>query len=60
MAAFFAQVDLKPDPASVNQKIAGTAVEDAKPLYEKVIDKSEGDMTHAERVTSSNRIFRSK
>tara|TARA_R110002049_G_scaffold27321_2_gene94233 strand:+ start:437387 stop:442540 length:5154 start_codon:yes stop_codon:yes gene_type:complete len=47
MAAFFAQVDLKADPASGNAKIGGTAVEGAKPLYELVIDKPEGDMLHA-------------
>ncbi len=46
MAAFFAQVDLKKDDASGDRKIGGTAVEGAKPLYEIVSDKTEGDVKH--------------
>lgn len=46
MAAFFAQVDLKKDDASGDKRIGGTAVESAKPLYEIVADKSEGDIKH--------------
>ncbi|MSU64962.1 MAG: DUF1549 domain-containing protein [Opitutus sp.] len=46
LSAFFAQVDLKKDPAAGNQTIAGTAVENAKPLYEIAYDKSEGEMKH--------------
>ncbi|MDG2388704.1 MAG: DUF1553 domain-containing protein [Planctomycetaceae bacterium] len=44
-AAFFAQVGLKRDP---NEKgnIGGTAVEGAKPLYEVVYDKPEGEIKH--------------
>ena len=34
MAAFFAQVGLKADPASGGRKIGGTRVEAAKPLFE--------------------------
>lgn len=45
-AAYFAQYDLKPDPESKGKKIGGTAVEGAKPLYEIVVDKQEGDITH--------------
>ncbi|MCB1225791.1 MAG: DUF1549 domain-containing protein, partial [Verrucomicrobiales bacterium] len=45
-AAFFAQVDLKRDPASGNTNIGGTAVEGAKPLYEIVSDKSDGEVEH--------------
>ncbi|MGB6044693.1 MAG: DUF1549 domain-containing protein, partial [Pirellulales bacterium] len=45
-AAYFAQVDLKPDPASGKRTIGGTAVEGAKPLYELVLDKQEGDVVH--------------
>jgi len=45
-AAFFAQVDLKTDPASAGKTIGGTAVEGAKPLYEIVSDKTEGEMNH--------------
>ncbi|HEY1084651.1 MAG TPA: DUF1549 domain-containing protein [Prosthecobacter sp.] len=45
-AAFFAQVDLKTDPASAGKTIGGTAVEGAKPLYEIVGDKTEGEMNH--------------
>ncbi|MEZ5305114.1 MAG: DUF1553 domain-containing protein [Verrucomicrobiales bacterium] len=46
MAAFFARVDLKRDEASGDRNIGGTAVEGAKPLYEVVIDKAEGEVTH--------------
>jgi WD40 repeat protein len=45
-AAFFAQVGLKADPASGDRKIGGTAVEAAKPFYEVVFDKDEGEVTH--------------
>ncbi len=44
-AAYFAQVDLKRDPASKGN-IGGTAVEGAKPLYEIVSDKTEGEVIH--------------
>ncbi len=43
-AAFFAQIDLKRDPASGNKNIGGTAVEGAKPLYEIVSDNNEGEV----------------
>ncbi|MBI1370267.1 MAG: DUF1549 domain-containing protein [Planctomycetes bacterium] len=46
-AAYFARVDLEKDPAGGDRKIGGTAVEGAKPLYEKIIDKSSGEITHA-------------
>ena len=46
MSAFFAQVGLENDPASGNRKVAGTAVEGAKPLFEKVVDKTSGDINH--------------
>lgn len=46
MAAYFAQTGLKEDPASTNRKIGGTAVEGAKPLYEEVFDKPDGEMQH--------------
>jgi len=45
-AAFFAQIDLKTDPASAGKTIGGTAVEGAKPLYEIVADKKDGEMNH--------------
>ena len=45
-AAYFARLDLQPDPAAGKMKIGGTAVEDAKPLYEIVADKTEGDIEH--------------
>jgi WD40 repeat protein/mono/diheme cytochrome c family protein len=45
-AAFFAQYGLKADPASGKKKIGGTAVEGAKPLYEIVFDKKEGEIKH--------------
>ncbi|QDT50054.1 WD domain, G-beta repeat [Symmachiella dynata] len=45
-AAFFAQVGLKKDPASGDKKTKGTAVEGAKPLFEIVYDKNEGEVKH--------------
>lgn len=45
-AAYFAQVQIKPDPASGDKKIGGTAVEGAKPLYEIISDASTGDVKH--------------
>ncbi len=45
-AAFFARVGLKKDEASGDKKIGGTAVEGAKPLYEVVYEKPEGEVTH--------------
>ncbi len=45
-AAFFARVGLKKDEASGDQKIGGTAVEGAKPLYEVVFEKPEGEIKH--------------
>lgn len=46
MAAFFAQVDLKRDDRSGDQNIGQTAVESGKPLYEIVLDKTEGEVKH--------------
>ena len=46
-AAFFAQIDLERDKANAPKKnIGGSAVEAAKPLYEIVSDRSEGDVTN--------------
>jgi WD40 repeat protein/mono/diheme cytochrome c family protein len=45
-AAYFARVALKTDPASGDKKIGGTAVEGAKPLYEIVYEKNDGEVTH--------------
>jgi WD40 repeat protein len=46
LAAYFAQVELKPDPESGDRRIGGTAVEGAKPLYEVVADKQQGEVIH--------------
>jgi hypothetical protein len=46
LAAFFARVDLEADPASGKAVIEGTAVEKARPLYEIVSEKAEGEVTH--------------
>jgi WD40 repeat protein len=46
LAAYFAQTGLKADPASGDQRIGGSAVEGAKPLYEEVFDKDAGEMRH--------------
>ena len=45
-AAYFAQVSLKRDPKNPKGNIGGTAVEGAKPLYEEIFDKTEGEITH--------------
>lgn len=46
-AAYFAQIDLKRDVKNApKENIGGTAVEGAKPLYEIVEDKGEGDIKH--------------
>ena len=46
MASYFAQFSLQKDDASGDRKIGGTAVESAKPLFEKVVDKNSGEITH--------------
>ncbi len=46
MAAYFARFGLKRDPKNAKGNIGGTAVEGAKPLYEVVYEKPEGEMTH--------------
>ena len=46
LAAYFAQVSFKEDPASEGRKVAGNDVESAKPLFENVTDTKEGEMTH--------------
>ena len=45
-AAFFAQTELKNDPASNGQTLGGTAVEGAKPLYEIIADNKTGEEKH--------------
>jgi WD40 repeat protein len=45
-AAFFARLELQPDPAAGDKKIGGTAVEGAKPQYEIVADKPQGEVVH--------------
>ncbi|MDF1657258.1 MAG: DUF1549 domain-containing protein [Verrucomicrobiales bacterium] len=46
-AAYFAQIDLKRDVENApKQNIGGSAVEGAKPLYEIVADKAEGEIKH--------------
>ena len=46
MSAFFAQYELKGDPASGDRKVGGSAVEQAQPLYEVVHDRPEGEVVH--------------
>lgn len=46
LAAYFARVDLKPDPASGDRKIGGSAVEAATPLFEIVSDRKDGEVKH--------------
>jgi WD40 repeat protein len=45
-AAFFAQVSFEADPESQDRKIAGSAVEGAKPLWEIVKDAATGEVRH--------------
>jgi WD40 repeat protein/mono/diheme cytochrome c family protein len=45
-AAYFARVGLERDAASGDRQIGGTAVESGKPLFEKVVEKPEGEMKH--------------
>ncbi|AMV18060.1 DUF1549 domain-containing protein [Planctomyces sp. SH-PL14] len=44
--AFFARTALKRDPKNAEGNIGGTAVEGARPLYEEVFDKPDGETTH--------------
>ncbi|RMG40138.1 MAG: DUF1553 domain-containing protein [Planctomycetota bacterium] len=46
LGAYFAQFTLKPDPKSGKRRIGGTAVEGAKPLFEIVEDRPQGDLIH--------------
>jgi hypothetical protein len=46
LAAYFARVGLKQDPEGGDARIGGTAVEDAKPLYEVVYEKDQGEVIH--------------
>ena len=45
-AAFFARTALERDPESGDRTIGGTAVEGAKPLFEVVVDRDAGEVTH--------------
>ncbi len=57
LAAYFAQTGLKRDPASGDKRIGGTAVEGAKPLYEEVYDKPDGEMTHVRTNKTVDPMF---
>ncbi|MEZ6107900.1 MAG: DUF1549 and DUF1553 domain-containing protein [Pirellulaceae bacterium] len=46
MAAYFAQVGRKEDPAYTGQRIGGSAVEGAVPLVEIVFDSGNGEVVH--------------
>ena len=46
LGAFFAQTQIADDPASGGAKIAGSAVEKSRALYEIVSDKADGEMMH--------------
>ncbi|MGD9723871.1 MAG: DUF1549 domain-containing protein [Pirellulales bacterium] len=45
LAAYFAQVGRKADPAAAGQTIGGTAVEGGKPLIETIYDAGSGELT---------------
>lgn len=61
-ASFFAKVNLAGDPSSAGQTIGGTAVEGAKPLFEIVSDKGNGEVTHLRtgKVTQPKFPFEAK
>ena len=44
--AYFAQVSLKKDDKAGDKRIGGTAVEGAKPLYEIIYDRNQGETKH--------------
>ena len=46
LGAYFAQVELDPDPAAGGAKLEGTAVEKARPLFEIIKDAEKGEMVH--------------
>jgi hypothetical protein len=46
LAAYFAQVERRPDPKFGNQKIGGSAVEGAAPLVEIIADGKAGEVKH--------------
>ncbi len=46
LAAFFAQVGRKEDPAGGGQKLGGTDVEGGKPLIEDIYDTGSGEVIH--------------
>lgn len=46
LAAYFAQVGRKPDPAYAGKLLEGTAVEGGLPLAEVIYDQRQGDVTH--------------
>lgn len=56
-ASFFARTSLRPDPAAGDAKIGGSAVEDAKPLYEEVFDADQGDVTHPTTGAAVDPVF---
>ncbi len=45
-AAYFSRTALKADPESKGKTVGGSAVEGAKPLYEEVFDKNDGELKH--------------
>ncbi|MDA0766887.1 MAG: DUF1549 domain-containing protein, partial [Verrucomicrobia bacterium] len=45
-AAFFAQIGLDKDPASGKRQLGKTAVEEGNPLFELIVDRTEGEMLH--------------
>lgn len=57
LSAYFARVGLDRDPASGNQNIGGTAVEGAKPLYEVVVDRPDGEVKHLRTGAVAPPIF---
>ena len=56
-AAYFARVGLRADPASGKKKIGGTAVEGAKPFYEVVFEKNDGEVKHDRTGAVTQPVF---
>ena len=57
MAAFFARVGLEKDPESGDRTVDPRTLGGAKPLYEVVFDKDDGDVTHARTGAMTSPAF---
>ena len=56
-AAFFSQLKIEKDPRSGDKRIGGSAVDSAKPIYEKILDDANGTMLHERTGAVVDPIF---